>query len=248
MTMIIAHRGYSGEYPENTMLAFKKAIEIKADGIELDVHLSKDGEAVVMHDGKLDRTTNGTGNIADLEYSEIAKLDAGKGEHPPRLDEVLALCKKHDTFLNIELKARGTEVKSIELVKHHGMLSGVLLSSFNHDLLVRASALEPGIRIAALVSTSPGIITRMALGKMLNTKQTAVVGEALKIHAHAINPPYLTCNQAFMDYAREKGLDIYPWTVDSVTVAKRLAKWGATGIITNQPELMIRKGVTNPNE
>ena len=120
MTKNFAHRGFSGKYPENTLLAFSKAIEEGVDGIENDVHLTKDGVLVVMHDELVDRTTNGKGYIKDKTYEELAQLDASyifKEYGPqkvPTLREYLELVKDTDIITNIELKTGVFEYPGIE--------------------------------------------------------------------------------------------------------------------------------------
>ncbi|NMC05966.1 MAG: hypothetical protein GYA24_12185 [Candidatus Lokiarchaeota archaeon] len=237
--VIIAHRGFSGKYPENTMLAFKKAIEIGAGGIELDVHASKDGQLVVMHDKNLERTTNGTGLISQKTYEEIANLDAGQGEHPPLLEPVLALCKDHRSFLNIEIKARGVERQVVDLVKKYKAERDVLVSSFLHDVLPVVSRIEPSIQTAVLVPNSVTGGVSKILGKLFNRPQAALITAAAKVSASAINPFHATCTPAFFKAALDKGYKVYPWTVDNPAVAMRFASLGAAGIITNRPDLMI---------
>ena len=113
-TKIFAHRGSKGKYPENTLLSFEKALEEKADGIEIDVHLTKDGEVAVIHDEKLERTTNGKGYVKDFTLAELKKLDAGQGQQIPSLKEVFMLLKNTGTELNIELKTGSVDYKGIE--------------------------------------------------------------------------------------------------------------------------------------
>lgn len=223
--MIIAHRGFSSKYPENTLLAFRKAIEIGAGGIELDVHESSDGQLVVMHDGDVKRTTNGKGSISKMSWEEIQKLDAGKGEHPPLLEDVIVLCKEHGTFLNIEIKARGVQEKVANLVKKHDYVDRVLVSSFMHDQLSGVKKIEPGIKTAALI---PDLAPRLLMH---------VANELSSVDA--INPAYKACRPSFMAAAKEKGLLVYAWTVDDVKAARKLASLGVAGIITNRPDLMI---------
>src|SRR3712207_1905347 len=139
-----AHRGFSGKYPENTLLAFEKAIELGVDGIELDVHLSKDNEMVIIHDENVSRTTNGEGYIKDLTYEEISKLDASyiyTGQYGfnkiPTLREYFELVKDKDVITNIELKTNifeypGIEQKVWELIQEYHLESKVIISSFNH--------------------------------------------------------------------------------------------------------------------
>ncbi len=225
MVLIIAHRGFSGKYPENTMLAFRKAIEIGAAGIELDVHETSDGKLVVMHDGDVKRTTNGKGFISKMSLEEFQKLDAGQGEHPPLLEDVIVLCKEHGTFLNIEIKARGIQEKIASLVKKHDYVGHVLLSSFLHDQLSAFKKIDPKFQIAALIPDLAAKIVMKVITKLFPVD--------------AINPFHTACTQSFMDAAKAKNYSIYTWTVDDVHIAKKLAALGVTGIITNRPDLMI---------
>ena len=141
---IIAHRGFSGVYPENTMLAFRKAIEIGADGIELDVHLSKDGQVMIIHDEALKRTTGLDGVISDYTREELEKISAGKTKNDefgftpiPSLEEYLAFMAEHkDKFTNIELKTAPVyypeiEEKTLELVRKFDLEKNIIYSSFN---------------------------------------------------------------------------------------------------------------------
>lgn len=146
-TKIFAHRGSAGTHPENTMAAFREAERVGADGIELDVHLTKDNEVVVIHDSTADRTTNGTGEMRNLTLKELRKLDAGlnyskkyKGERIPALKEVLSWMQENTLELNIELKNvtveyPGFEEKLLEEVVEFGMEERLFLSSFNHYAL-----------------------------------------------------------------------------------------------------------------
>ena len=141
---IIAHRGFSGVYPENTMLAFRKAIEIGADGIELDVHLSKDGQVMIIHDEALKRTTGLDGVISDYTRAELEKISAGKTKNDefgftpiPSLEEYLAFMAEHrDKITNIELKTAPVyypeiEEKTLELVRKFDLEKNIIYSSFN---------------------------------------------------------------------------------------------------------------------
>lgn len=239
MVLIIAHRGFRARYPENTMLAFQKAIEAKSDGIELDVHKTKDGKIVVMHDGKVDRTTNGRGKIVDMTYKEMQKLDAGKGEVPPLLDDVVGLCKEAQILLNIEVKARGLEEDLVALLEAEEFIDHAIISSFKHDVLKNIRNLNPNLKIAALVPHKTLQFAIYTAIQGLNFKQKGLVSAAKKIDADAINPFYGTCTRNFFKYALDNGLEIYPWTVDSPKVAQKFAKYGTSGIITNNPERLL---------
>ncbi len=229
MVLIIAHRGFSKKYPENTLLAFKKAIEIGAGGIELDVHATNDGHIVVMHDGDVKRTTNGSGSISKMSLEEFQKLDAGQGEHPPLLEDVIVLCKEHGTFLNIEIKAPGIQEKVAGLVMKHDYVGRVLISSFMHVQLPAFKTYDPNFKVAALI---PNVAAKMVMG---------IISKLIPVDA--INPFYTSCSKSFMAAAKAKNYLIYAWTVDNVNTAMKLASLGVAGIITNRPDLMIEAGV-----
>lgn len=162
MTLIYGHRGYSGLYPENTMLAFRKAYEAGAEGIEYDVHLTKDGVPVVMHDENTLRTTGEDYLIKDLTAEAFLKLDAGRikqGKYgvvnPPTLYELLSWCKETGMRSNIELKTGvyeypGIEEKVIAMLDEFGLRETTLISSFNHFTIGRVRRLAPDIRVGLL--------------------------------------------------------------------------------------------------
>lgn len=162
--LIFAHRGVSSQCPENTLAAFRKAIEIGADGIELDVHRSKDGQLVVCHDETVDRTTDGKGIIQEMTVQELSQLDAGgwfgpsfKGERIPLLEQVLKLLQPTSLWLNIELKTDyyfypGIEEQTYALIHAYGMEDRVILSSFNHYTVLRFQRIAPRIRTGILYS------------------------------------------------------------------------------------------------
>ncbi|MEH7225571.1 glycerophosphodiester phosphodiesterase [Bacillus sp. JJ1566] len=170
MTKIYGHRGAKGIYPENTLLSFEKAIDHGVDGLELDVHLTKDGEVVVIHDETLERTTNGEGWIKDLTLAEIKKYSAGEPfthfqeyeeawnkEQVPTLEEVLILLEPYHVELNIELKTssvayEGIEEKVKNIVEQYGKNRNVIYSSFHLPSILRMKQLAPSAKIAWLLN------------------------------------------------------------------------------------------------
>ena len=157
---VFAHRGYSGKYPENTMEAFRGAFAAGADGIELDVQLSKDGQLVIIHDETLDRTTTGKGYVKDYTLSELKQLDAsGKlfsGLQLPSFEEYCEWVKNTPLITNIELKTsivyyEEIEEKTAEMVKAFRLEDRVIFSSFNHLSIVRMKQLLPECPVGALV-------------------------------------------------------------------------------------------------
>ena len=157
MAKNIAHRGFSGKYPENTMLAFRKALEAGAEGIEFDVHMTKDDQLVIIHDELLDRTTDGTGLVRDYTLEELRRLDASAGfrgvfgKNPiPTLEEYYELIKDWEILTNIELKTGviwypGIEEKVLKVIDHYGRRKDTIISSFNHFSILRMKELAPDI-------------------------------------------------------------------------------------------------------
>ena len=152
----IGHRGAMGHEPENTLCSFQKALELGVDMIELDVYVLKTGELVVIHDDKVDRTTNGHGYVIDKSFKEIRSLDAGQGEKIPTLNEVFGLVDKK-VPINVELKGEGTAIPVAKLIEQYINDKGwteehFLVSSFDHPELKKFKELKPNIRIGALIT------------------------------------------------------------------------------------------------
>ena len=152
---VIAHRGYSGKYPENTMLAFEKAAEAGCDEIELDVHVTKDGQVVVCHDEVLGHAVDGEGVVKDHTWEELRRMNAAKlypqlteFERIPLFEEYCAWAAGQNITTNVELKTGGyyyeeIEEKTAEIVKRYGLQERVMFSSFNHVSLLRIKQLLP---------------------------------------------------------------------------------------------------------
>ena len=221
---IIAHRGASAHAPENTMAAFQLAMDIHADGIELDVMLSKDGHVVVVHDNTVDRTTNGSGRVKDMTLEELKSLDAGGGEKIPTLEEVF------DRFggqclINIELKNYSSIFDSLpldvaKLVKLHDLSDSVLLSSFNAFNLPRVRRRLAGVKL--------GLITDS--GKARNWIWRF-------FHYDSLHPYFSDVDEVLVSALHAKGKQINVWTVDDPDEIRRLASLDVDGIITNDPVL-----------
>ncbi|WP_095178364.1 glycerophosphodiester phosphodiesterase [Clostridium cochlearium] len=214
------------------MSAFKKAIDMNADGIELDVHLSKDGHIVIIHDEKVDRTINGKGEVKNFTLDELKKLDAGfwfsdeyKGEKIPTLEEVLNLINNTDIYLNIEIKAGyrfypNIEEKVIDMVKKYKMLDRVIISSFDHYSLVRVKEINSNIKT--------GMLYEAALYEPWDY--------ARSIKVEALHPNYITLTKEFIDKASINNLEVNPYTVNDETDMEALIKSKVTSVITNYPD------------
>lgn len=223
--LIIAHRGASNIAPENTLKAFKKAIELNADCIEFDVHQSKDGEIVIIHDGNTFRTTGQFGLIKNMTIEEIRKLDCGDGEIIPTLHELIKLAKGK-IGLNCEIKVKGIAQKIIGIFREADLFESTIISSFNQKELLEIKKIEPRLKIASLNPTRTGwILNWFSRKKMIKT--------ADENRFYAINPLYLVVNKKFIDKAHERNIKVFPWTVDSMTAIEKLIKMGVDGIITN---------------
>jgi glycerophosphoryl diester phosphodiesterase len=222
----IAHRGASGSFPENTLSSFRAAIDVGAEMCELDVALTRDQVAVVIHDDTVDRTTDGQGEVAAMTLAEMKQLDAGAwfdpkfiGERVPTLDEVFEAAKGR-CGLNIELKARGAEPQVVHLMRKHAALGASIVSSFEWETLWRARELEPTLRIALLAEKEP----------------ERLLGEATRRRAWAINPRFDLVNVALCARAHREGLKVYTWTVDEPEAMRILVAHGVDGIMTNYPD------------
>jgi len=223
----IAHRGASGTFPENTLSAFRAAIDAGADMCELDVQLTRDGAVVVIHDETVDRTTDGKGEVAALTLEEIQRLDAGAkfkggkvtGERISTLDEVFA-ATSGKCGLNIELKGAGVEAQVAAIMQARNAFADSIVSSFNWDYLKKIQTLHFNIRIALLAEEKP-------VDLMMN---------AVAMRAHAINPRWDMVTADLCKAAHERGLKVYTWTVDADARMRALAECGVDGIMTNYPE------------
>lgn len=217
---IYAHRGASAELPENTIPAFERALQLGVFGIELDVHLSRDGVAVVMHDETLDRTTNGTGAIADLDLAQLKALDAGAGATIPTLAEVLDVVGG-ELHVDIEVKAAAAADAVIGETSKRPELR-FAISSFDHHVLRHVRSRESGIELWPLT-----------IGARDATLETAVELAATNV---AIHEAFV--NQDIVDYLRGKGLGCWVWTINDPARAAEIAAFGVVGICTDDPAAM----------
>jgi glycerophosphoryl diester phosphodiesterase len=226
--LVLGHRGASAYAPENTLAAFELAVEQGADGIEFDVQLSADGWPVVIHDSRVDRTTNGHGEVGKLTLAELRCLDTGDGQPMPTLDEVFDAVGKRLPLLNIEIKgfgarSRGAEKLIADCIRSHDMVDRTIVSSFNPWLVRRARRCLPSGTPVALIR-APGC---------LKYSHWLVQGDA-------DHPHYSLVNVRYMEWARKRGYRVHVWTVDEQSEATRLIRLGVDAIISNKPDLMRR--------
>ena len=235
-TQIWAHRGASAYAPENTLEAFQLAIDMKSDGIELDVYLTVDGELAVIHDGAIDRTSNGTGKVTELPFSEMRKYDFGysdkfngkyKNVKIPSLAEVFDLVYSSGITVNVELKSTGIELirKVIECEKAMKMSGRIVYSAFWHHNLTAISELDPTAFTAPLYSNN--IVKPWCYADSFGAKA---------LHPHFEDVYF---NEDYVRKSHELGIRVHPWTVDDEVNLRKLAGLGVDAIITNKPDTAL---------
>ena len=238
-TINLAHRGFSGKYPENTKRAFLAAIkEAGCDGFESDVHLSKDGEPVIIHDDILDRTSDGKGPVQNHNFTDLKKLDTGSwkgaefaGERILHLDELLELVLSHNKVLNLEIKNydvfyKNIEEKVIDRIRAMGAVDRVFLSSFNHISMKRCKEIAPDIP-AGLLYGQP------------------LIGADDYAALHGLNAlhPGINCLRYSPDLAqnaRRKNLKMHVWTVNTEDDMRFCLDKKVDSIITNYPDRLSK--------
>lgn len=240
---VISHRGANNFAPQNTLPAFKKAVELGVDGFELDVHLTKDGVPVICHNYTINATSNGKGNITEYTFDELRNFDFGsyfspvyKGTKIPSVDEFLSFVETTEIkVMNIELKSpkesaeSGIVEKTIDSVREHGLMDILLISSFDPNLLVRAKEYAPECKTGILYSPEKKVSWAIARDP---------IGFAKSIKADAIHPYDMFVTKYYAERAHASGLKVNPWTVDKPKSIERLLDYGCDGIITNKPDLV----------
>lgn len=232
---VFGHRGYSAKYPENTLKAFEMAIEAGADGVELDVQMTKDGQLVVIHDETIDRTSNGKGWVKDYTYEELLKFNFNQlfpdlGEMKiPLMSEVFELIKPSNLMINIELKTGivfyPMEEKLLELTKQYGMEKRVIYSSFNHESIMKMKKLDPD-----------AVCGFLYMDGTLDMDQYAVEHGVLGLHPALYNLQY----PGFVERCHQKGIALRPWTVNEIEHMLLCKQMQVETIITNEVELALK--------
>lgn len=232
MQKIYAHRGASGYAPENTLEAFALAAEQQAHGVELDVHVSRDGELIVMHDETIDRVSDGSGAVRDMTLAELKRFHVSRpfAAYPtaqiPTLREVYELLAPTGLQVNVELKTdanfyEGIERKCIDLAADMGMIDKVLYSSFNHYTLLRVKEIDPALPCGLLYSAT--MVRPWEYAQSLGM-------DALHPHMRQLLIPDLVRD------AHAHGVLVNPWTVNEPEHLRRVLSMGADITITNYPD------------
>jgi glycerophosphoryl diester phosphodiesterase len=223
LVVATGHRGAAALEPEDTLRGIRRAIEIGVDRVEVDVHSTRDGRLILIHDETVDRTTNGHGRIRDLTFQEIRSLDAGKGEVIPTLEEAISMVKGKVT-LQVELKEIGVEERTVRAVEEAGMVDEVVFTSFRHPALKTVKELNPSIRTGVLYYCLPIDPCRLALDA----------------EAEAIHPNVCFVNEEMIRRAHALGIDVYAWNTDDEDEMRRLIRMGVDGLGSNRPDLLVK--------
>lgn len=229
---VYGHRGYSGKFPENTMLAFKEAEKAGCYGIELDVQTSRDGVVVVIHDETLDRVSDGCGFVRDYTYEELQGFDVAatwSGRHGiqkiPTFDEYCAWVKDTELVTNVEIKTgvyyyEDLEKKTLDIIRKYGLEKRVILSSFNHLSVVKVKELAPEITVGALLEHE-------GLGN---------AGYYCHTYGfHCYHPGIKGLDQETVENCKKYGIPVNVWTVNDMGDLERIYEWGCDAAITNYP-------------
>jgi glycerophosphoryl diester phosphodiesterase len=232
MTAIYGHRGAAADSPPNTLPAFELAVDQGADGTELDVHITKDGAVVVIHDFTVDSTTGGTGTVSEMTLAELKALDAGNwfapefaGVRIPTLDEVFEVVGQQ-LHINVEIKSMsiagdGVEQAVARIVQQYGISDRVIVSSFNPLVLKRFREIMPQVRLGYLFS---------------DEVPDEVIQMAKDLTYEAEHPHYSLVDAEFVAAAHAAGRAVNVWTVNDADEARRLHDLGVDAIITDQPK------------
>ncbi len=240
MTLCIGHRGAPRRAPENTLASFAAAIELGVDGVELDVHLTSDGQVVVIHDNTLERTTDGRGLVSDFTLEELRRLDAGAwfrptfgGERIPLLAEVIELTRGRCS-LQVEIKGTspGIAERTAAVLRDGGVLADTLVTSFTHVLLPAVKQAEPRLRTGTLFGST-----------MLPEDHRSRVQEAINLahwaQADAIDPHFRMVTPELVEAAHRAGLEVATWTADDPDDMRRLIAAGVDRMTTNVPDVLL---------
>lgn len=234
MIQNFAHRGFCSRYPENTLLAFEKALAEGVDGIENDIQLTKDGEMVIIHDETVDRTTDGKGWVKDLTLAQIKELDAGgkfdsgfAGLRVPTLREYFELVKDQPIVTNIEMKTgvfeyREMEQKLADMIREYRLEEKVLITSFNHFTIMRMKKLAPELKYGFL-----------AYDWRLDA------GEYTQKHGvPCYHPDYHNLTWEVVEDLKTHGIEVNPYTVDDPDDIRDMMAKGVHAVITNCPDVV----------
>ncbi len=224
MVLRIGHRGASGYEPENTLLSFQRGLRLQVDLIELDVQVCSTGQVVVIHDAKVDRTTNGTGYVEEKSFRELRALDAGKWQKIPTLQEVLDIIDRK-VKVNIEIKGEGASKLVFDIIEMYISKRGwewddFIISSFNHYELLEFNRLTSKVKIGAIIAGIP----------------IGYAECAEKLNAYSLHPSKEFINKIMVDDAHKRGLKVFSYTLNEPEDIERIKSLGVDGIFSDFPD------------
>jgi glycerophosphoryl diester phosphodiesterase len=229
----VAHRGASAQYPENTLLAFRRAIEQGVDALEVDIHRTADDELIVIHDSTLERTTNGHGNVCDHNLQGIRQLDAGQGEKVPLLTEVIQLARKSQIRLCVEIKG-ATETEElaiaegvIQTLEATDFLSQTIVTSFSSKALLHVKALNPEVSTMLDPSPQDGSLT-----------PRQICAQVLRARANCLSYDFHFLTPEIAKECQLTGLALWPWDPDEPEDFRQVLSFPVHGIVTNRPDTL----------
>ena len=250
--LVIAHQGGDGIWPGDTMYAFEKAVEIGADVLEMDAHITKDGHIVLMHDEDVDRTTDGTGTIEDLTLSALKELDAayqwskddgktfpsrGQGIQVPTLEELFEKFPQLRYVIEIKLTQNPIDQPLCDLIRKHKMQNKALIASFHDEVMQNFRAACPEVATSA---SRTEVRNFVLLDKVFLNGFIAPQYQSIQPPydpKESMNIPIMT--ERFIRQAHTKNVKVEPWTVDDPELMRQYIEWGVDGIMTDRPDLMI---------
>ena len=217
------------------MLAFQKAIEAGADGIELDIHCSSDGKLVIIHDENLIRTTGTDALVSDLSLKELTHIRASKTQNDafdtaiPSFEEFCDFASRHDFITNVEIKTNATwyqeiEKKAVEMVRSFGLDNRIIFSSFNWLSVIRAKQLAPHIECGLLYESQHG----------------KAAFQAKEAGLQYLHPDFALLDDGVVDECRQCGIGLNVWTVNTEERLRKLIEWNANSVISNYPDMCLR--------
>ena len=236
---VFAHRGASGDYPENTILSFEKALTLPIDGIELDVHKSKDGKLIVIHDEDVQRTFKGKGLVKDYTLEELRNFKCRKFEFinndlckVPTLEDVFELIKDKNITLNIEAKTDqihyDLEQDVLDLVDKYNLRNNVLISSFNHKCLNIFKNIDSDYKYGALYEDERDY-----------APEKNIVDHAKKLNVYSINISKELVTKEMVNLAHKNNLKVYVYTINSPSQMIKMIDCGVDAVFSDYPELML---------
>ncbi len=251
--LVIAHQGGDGIFPGDTLYAYEHAVALGADVLEMDAHITKDGEIVLMHDEKVDRTTNGTGLIEDLTLADLKKLDAayqwskdsgktfpfrGQGIQVPTLKELFEKFPDMRYLIEIKLTKNPIAQPFCDLIREYHMQNRVIVGSFHDDAMALFRQTCPEVATGAAQNEVTAFVL---LGKVFLSGWVSPKYQDLQVPwetSESKGIPIMTAR--FIREAHAKNVKVEPWTVDDPTLMKQYIEWGVDGIITDRPDLLLQ--------